>query len=136
MYILAIKHKRKIFCFVFLYVKEVYTGYQTQKKNSLLCFSVRERGIYWLSNTKKNILLCFSVRERGEVYTGYKTQKKNILLCFSVRERGIYWLSNRKEKKNGSLLYSVNLSAEFAHAASVPVHPVCAFSWLLSHHGY
>ena len=82
-------------------MKEVYTGYQTQKKN---------------------ILLSFSVRERGEVYTGYQTQKKNILLFFSVRD--------------GSLLYSVNLSAEFAHATSVHVHPACAFSWLLSHHGY
>ena len=35
MYILAIKHKRKIFCFVFLYVKEIYTAYQTEKKKWL-----------------------------------------------------------------------------------------------------
>ena len=46
--------KKKNFALFFvLYVKYVYTGYQTQKKNILLCFSVRERGIYWLSNTKE-----------------------------------------------------------------------------------
>ena len=46
--------KKKCFALFFvLYVKYVYTGYQTQKKNILLCFSVRERGIYWLSNRKE-----------------------------------------------------------------------------------
>ena len=70
------------------------------------------------------------------VYTGYKTHTHTHtkLLCFSVRERGIYILPIKQKRKTGWLLYSrVNLFAEFAHAASIDVHPVCAFSWLLSH---